>query len=139
MYQITVETDANEDDVAAVFQQLDAYNLQRSGVDTAFLPLNLFLRDDEGAIFGGLIGNTYWGWLYVGVLWVSEALRGQGYGRQLLRQAESIARERGSHHVHLDTMSFQALPFYLKQGYAQFGQLDDMPTGHSRYFLQKAL
>jgi hypothetical protein len=39
----------------------------------------------------------------------------------------------------LDTMSFQALDFYLKLGYTVFGRLDDLPEGHSRIFLKKAL
>ena len=33
----------------------------------------------------------------------------------------------------------QSLPFYLKHGYALWGQLDDFPVGHTRYFLKKAL
>jgi hypothetical protein len=37
----------------------------------------------------------------------------------------------------LDTFSFQARPFYEKLGYEVFGQLEDYPRGHSRYFLQK--
>jgi hypothetical protein len=36
-------------------------------------------------------------------------------------------------------MSFQALPFYLQAGYTVWGELVDMPVGHQRYFLQKAL
>jgi hypothetical protein len=41
--------------------------------------------------------------------------------------------------VHLDTMSFQALPFYQKQGYTVFGILEDLPEGHRRYYLRKDL
>jgi GNAT superfamily N-acetyltransferase len=139
MFTITAEIDANPADVQVIFNELDAFNRSKTEVEGNYQPLNLFVRDEAGIIVGGLIGNTYWGWLYVNVLWISEALRGQGYGRKLLHQAEAIAIERGCHHAHLDTMSFQALPFYLKEGYTQYGQLDDMPTGHSRYFLQKAL
>ena len=50
-----------------------------------------------------------------------------------------MAARRGCHRASLDTTSFQALPFYLKHGYAIWGQLDDFPIGHSRYFLKKAL
>ena len=32
---------------------------------------------------------------------------------------------------------FQALSFYQKLGYQIFGQLEDYPVGHTRYFLQK--
>lgn len=35
--------------------------------------------------------------------------------------------------------SFQALPFYQKQGYEIFGTLDRFPDAHQRYFLRKTL
>jgi hypothetical protein len=36
-------------------------------------------------------------------------------------------------------MSFQAQPFYEKQGYTVFGVLEDLPDGHKRIFLKKDL
>ena len=72
-------------------------------------------------------------------MWLDESVRRQGYGRTLVTMAEQIATERGCHAAHLDTMSFQALGFYLKPGYTVFGRLDDLPEGHSRIFLKKAL
>ncbi len=73
------------------------------------------------------------------ILWVQEDLCDQGYGRILLLAAEEEAVRRGCRHAHVDTMSFQALPFYLKHGYTIWGELPDMPAGHTRYFLKKAL
>jgi ribosomal protein S18 acetylase RimI-like enzyme len=72
-------------------------------------------------------------------LWVSEEVRGQGYGQALLEAAEEAARKRGCKNVNLDTMSFQAPAFYQKLGYRIFGQLDDFPTGYTRYYLTKQL
>jgi hypothetical protein len=45
----------------------------------------------------------------------------------------------GCHHAWLDTFSFQARPFYEKQGYRVFGVLPDYPTGQTRYFLTREL
>jgi len=42
-------------------------------------------------------------------------------------------------HAHLDTFSFQAPDFYQQRGYQVFGQLDDFPPGHRRYYLTKEL
>ena len=41
----------------------------------------------------------------------------------------------------LDTLSFQARPFYEKLGYRVYGQLEDFPagSGHTRYYLTKTL
>ena len=57
----------------------------------------------------------------------------------MLEQAEVEAVNRGCKFAYLDTFSFQALPFYEKQGYAVFGVLEDYPEGKKRYFLQKRL
>jgi GNAT superfamily N-acetyltransferase len=85
------------------------------------------------------LGNTYWGWLYISILWLAESLRGQGVGGRLLDMAEQEALDRGCRHAHVDTLDFQALPFYEKHGYAVWGTLNDLPPGHSRYFLKKDL
>ncbi len=36
-------------------------------------------------------------------------------------------------------MSCQARSFYKREGYMIFAELHDIPTGHSRSFVQKAL
>ena len=69
----------------------------------------------------------------------SGSARGQGVGSQLLAMAEQEAVARGCHSAYLDTFSFQALPFYQKQGYEVFGTLDNYPGEHKRYFLRKQL
>lgn len=88
-------------------------------------------------IIGGLLGYTNWGWLFIAQLWVAESARGGGVGRRIVEAAEAEARRRGCKHAHVDTLSFQALPFYQRLGYIVFGQLDDYPEGHTRYFLQR--
>jgi GNAT superfamily N-acetyltransferase len=101
--------------------------------------LIILLRDGTGNVVGGIKGETYWGWLYVENLSVKKSLRKQGLGKKLLEQAEREAISRGCKFAYLDTFSFQALPFYEKQGYAIFGSLKDFPKGNIRYFLKKEL
>jgi GNAT superfamily N-acetyltransferase len=122
----------------AITSGLVTFNTKRVGYDDA-KGLNLVARDESNTIIGGLIGETYWGWLYVDVLWVAEDRRSQGLGRRLLTQAEEEARARGCGNVYLDTFDFQALGFYEKLGYAVFGTLPGFPGTHTRYFLTKTL
>ncbi len=135
---IALETSPSSEDIRAVEQGLAGYNHHHAPED-GYLPLNIFLRRSDGAISGGLLGDTYWGWLYIRILWIDDAFRGKGLGSRLMNLAEEEAVRRGCHHVHLDTMSFQAQPFYEKLGYSVFGVLDDLPAGHSRIFLKKQL
>ena len=114
------------------------FNTQQAGDDHG-KNLCFVLKAPGGEVVGGVIGATYWDWLYVNLMWLQEAYRGQGYGAQLLLQAEEEARRRGAQHAYLDTFSFQAPGFYKKYGYEVFGVLEDFPAGHQRYFLKKEL
>lgn len=137
-YAIQHETDPATEDVKAVWEGLVAYNRQQTGGDN-HQSLVLLVRDEAGAVVGGLLGDTYWGGLAINILWLAESIRGQGLGSALLARAEQIARERGCHAAHLDTLSFQAPDFYLKRGYTIFGTLPDIPRGHQRFFMHKLL
>ena len=50
--------------------------------------LGVVLLDAEGKVSGGITANTVWDWLQIGVLWLPDELRGQGYGHQLLERGE---------------------------------------------------
>ena len=77
--------------------------------------------------------------MYVDILWVHENHRYKGIGTKLLLEAEKEAVQRGCHHVHLNTMSWQAPEFYQKHGYEVIGILPDIPNGNQKYLLMKAL
>lgn len=117
---------------------VDHHNIAATG-QAGYFPANFVLRSERGEVMGGLLGFIWGGWLQVDSFWVSDAVRGQGFGRGLLEAAEAYARERGCHGVFLDTYSFQARPFYERQGYEVFGTLPDCPPGHERLFLRKRL
>ncbi len=137
-FSIKIETNAEKEDVQAIYSGLDSFNnLHAQAIN--YQPLVIFLRDEAGKIAGGLAGETYWGWLHVDALWVDESLRGQDYGSQLLELAEQEALRRGCKGSHLDTMSFQAQPFYEKHGYTVWGVLEDLPEGHQRIYMKKNL
>lgn len=133
---ITYEAMPSPDEVEIIRRGLSSYNRQHAPDDT-FEPLNLFVRDLQRTILGGLLGGTIWSWLYIDILWLSDALRGHGYGSRLLAEAERLSLERGWIGSHLTTMSFQARDFYERHGYTVYGVLEDFPPGHRKFMLQK--
>ena len=117
---------------------LTEYNTQQAGDEDA-KRLCFVVKGSGGEILAGVIGVVYWDWLSLDLMWVREDLRGQGIGGRLLEQVEAEARQKGAHHVHLDTFSFQAPGFYQKHGYVVFGQLDEFPSGFQRFYMTKDL
>lgn len=117
---------------------LRSFNDTESGYAFDARPLLITLADpNTGDVLGGLFGATGYAWLHVDMLFVSESLRGSGLGTQLMRQAEDEALRRGCRGAYLDTFDFQARGFYERLGYTVFGQLEDTPPGHTRFFLKK--
>ena len=138
-YHVMLESQPLPAEMAVVIKGLTAFNAAQAGGDT---PNYLFVvvRAEDGSVAGGLVGATYLGWLQVQAVWVSEELRGQGFGHQLMKLAEAEAIQRGCPRVFLETLSFQALPFYEKCGYTIVSQVADFPPGRgSRYALTKQL
>jgi len=118
--------------------RIDTYNAQQTGFSDE-CPLQLAARHADGTLLGGLIGSTGFQWLYIHILWIEAPYRACGIGTALVRQAETLGRERGCRSSCLMTFSFQARDFYQRLGYSVFGQLDDYPEGHSLYFMKKPL
>ena len=137
-YKIVYEDKPGESAWGIIGQGVGLFNEQQVGDDSSKL-LCFVLKSDQGEIMGGLIGSTHWDWFYVDLLWVREDLRKQGYGHQLLTKAEDMARERGAKNAYLDTFSFQAPEFYQQHGYQVFGELEDFPAGHQRFYMRKKL
>lgn len=112
------------------------FNMQQAGNDSG-KTLCFVVRNPEGQMIGGVIGETYWNWLYISLMWIKEEYRGQGLGQRLLALAEEEGQKRGAEHAYLDTFSFQAPEFYKKYGWRVFGELPNFPGPHTRTFMTK--
>lgn len=95
--------------------------------------------DADGNDCGFLVWSVQYGRLHVHVAIVRADCRGQGMGRALLAQADTLAREHGCYALFLSTMSHQAQPFYEKLGFVEVGRLADTDTAAGRIWLEKVL
>ncbi|MEQ1769996.1 MAG: GNAT family N-acetyltransferase [Devosia sp.] len=138
--QIVVDPVLKPEDLAAIRDGLHAYNdAQVASAEGDDGHIGILLKDEAGKTIGGLTGRWYYDWLFVELLYVPEALRGQDVGTRLMGEAEAYARGKGMTGVWLDTFDFQARGFYEKLGYAVFGELPNYPGKHSRFFLSKRI
>jgi|SRR5665213_523191 len=135
--RIEVTNTPRKEDEALVIAQTRKYNSEFAENDHQ--SLCVFARDEVGNIIGGLTGRTYWQYLDIAFLWVDENYRGEGYATTLMKAAEAEARARGCERVFLDTLSFQALDFYQKLGYLEFGRLPGFSGKYDRIYLHKRL
>lgn len=127
-----------EKDKSEIMTGLINYNLARIE-NKSSKELGIYLKDKQGKMIGGLIGETHGNWLMIEFLWVDELHRGTHIGSQLLEQAESTAKKRGCSYAFLDTFSFQAPTFYKKHGYKEVFTLNEYPLTGKRFYFTKIL
>jgi GNAT superfamily N-acetyltransferase len=136
--KIEIELSPAYQDEQIVLSGLRQYNDEYVPADSD-ITFAVFLRGVGETILGGVLARAGRGWLHINSMWVDPSVRGRGYGTSLLAAAEEEARRRGCHSAYLDTFSFQARPFYERNGYTVFGTLNDYPQGCQRFFLRKSL
>lgn len=100
----------------------------------------VFVHNDSGELYGGLIGKRKGDWFCIDFLWVAEGMRGKKLGSEIMIAAEIRMRNEGCSYLQVDTFSFQALPFYEKLGFKLNNTIDNFPhEGMKRYYLIKQL
>ena len=94
---------------------------------------------DNGELLAALAGRTFGNWFYLESFWLAETERGKGTGSAMLAQAEAIAKARGCRYVVLDTLDFQAQPFYQRHGYKVEWTQANYPFTGCKHFMTKQL
>lgn len=122
----------------AVLKGLIAYNNSKVGKQPA-KDLAVSIRDDGGTIVGGVCGQLWGNYVFVGLVWLDEDHRGRDLASAAMDAFEARAKALGAEYAYVDTLSFQARPFYEKRGYRIFGQLDGYFGSEQRFWLTKAL
>lgn len=97
-----------------------------------------FTLNEDGQIFGGIYGASWFQVVFVHQLWINDGMRRQGFGSRLLHVLEDDAREAGCMRACVSTLSYEAPAFYRKQGYHEFGRVP-YPQGCERIWLTKDL
>jgi GNAT superfamily N-acetyltransferase len=136
--RLSSEPNGSSDEVNAIEDRINTFNVRMTG-DSDYHPVRIYLRDENGALCGGIIAHIWGGWLDIEFLYVDDHARKHGYGAQLLAAAEDEARGFGCRHACVSTYSFQARPFYERYGYEVISALEDFPPGHSHFHLRKTL
>lgn len=137
MFKVVVDHNPSHSDNEVVKEGLiSSYEAQFGERDKEF---SVFLKNDLGNVFGGILAMFDSEALYIEALWIEEHLRKQGHGKKLLAAVEGEAIKKGCKFSLVDTWDFQAEEFYLKNGYKKIGELKNYWHGHSKLFLRKKL
>jgi ribosomal protein S18 acetylase RimI-like enzyme len=137
---MTIEVVENPDQSLLDFftNKIAEYNWQNWEVSER-KPLAVQMKNEQGEVIAGATARSFGDWLLLDYLWVSEELRGQNIGSKLLAQIEATGKSRGCVKCLLDTLDFQAKPFYERHGYKVEWTQEGYPKTGCKYFMVKAL
>lgn len=102
-------------------------------------PFSIFIKDQKQNVLGGICGTTFYGSLYVDSLWIAPSLRHQRWGTKLMQEAEKIGKERSVKFITVNTMDWEAFPFYKKLGYSVEFIREGYDKNSKMFMLRKAL
>jgi GNAT superfamily N-acetyltransferase len=109
---------------------VDNHNIATTG-QAEWYPVAFFLRDENGEVLGGLLGDIWAAWLHVRTLAVAAPVQGHGFGKELMKRAENYAIERGCTDAFLDTFSLRRDLSTKNSGTAYSGRLRIIRSGTS--------
>ncbi|KQY51613.1 MULTISPECIES: GNAT family N-acetyltransferase [unclassified Nocardioides] len=89
------------------------------------------VKDADGELAAGVSGWTWGTAAGIGMTWVRDDVRRDGWGGRLLDEAEQVARDRGCVQMLVSSFTFQAPGFYESRGYVEFARTEGIPTAGS--------
>jgi len=135
---VAISRNAQSQERTLIAQGLQEFNAPHLGIHPSGA-LDVYVRDAEHTLVGGLIGEFAFCCLTIHVLWLEHHLRGKGIGSSILQEAEDAAKSYGCNFATLDTMSFQAPTFYEKRGYTRVGTIEGYPGDAQKILMRKDL
>ncbi len=132
----------NKADLKTISCGIQTYNQQHIPDDVVFEKdtcFAVFARNDNNQVVGGIRAVAFWNYCIIELLWLADETRGEGVGSKLMAKAEAFAKSKGFEYIRTETISFQARPFYEKQGFEVFGELPNHPKGHTTFCLIKKI
>jgi ribosomal protein S18 acetylase RimI-like enzyme len=123
-----------------IFAGFTRHAIEQTGQDGIGEPL-AFVAYKESSLAGACVVEHFWGTLHIKFFLVLEQCRGQGLGKKLLSHALTYGRAQQFPLAFVETMSFQALDFYLKSGftleYSRTGYIKNLSFHYLKLDLSK--
>lgn len=121
-----------------IYEGFSQHAIEMTGHDEKHEPI-AFVAMKENEFAGSLVVESFWGALHIKYIYVEKPYRHQGLGRQLMQEALKFGFKQSFPFAFVETMSFQALEFYIKCGFELEYTRTGYAHGTSFHYLKKNL
>ena len=134
---ITIKTSLQSNDKNGQYirDKLYQFNIDQIGQDIKY---SIYAYDIDKLV-GGILVSEEKTSIFIDILWVDDAYRQCGIGSKLVDAAEQNAIKKNILYSTTDTFEFQAVNFYLKNGYSEIGRIPKYIEGHDKIYFRKKL
>lgn len=126
----------DNDDADLLRNKLREFNRNAVGIEKEFA---FYARNKQDEVVGGILVTAEKTSIFIDILFVDDKYRGKGIGTKLMLAAEKEAIKRNIHYSTTDTFDFQAVNFYLANGYESIGIIKNYIEGHDKHYFRKKL
>lgn len=130
---INLDYQENKNKTASWIDQ-DTQLKEPSVLDLPEAKISLGIKKDN-KIIARLLGNIFFNGFHIELFATDPNYRSGGYGKALLDYALTLAKSKGAHFVTLETMSFNAPKFYLKNDFEVLKEISNSPIDGTSHFL----
>ncbi len=87
----------NQEDSDFIRKKVIEHNMDiiSDEVKTPLENVSYIIRNEQEEIIGGITGTLFWGHCHIDFLWVAQNCRKQGFGKELIRKMENLAKDKG--------------------------------------------
>lgn len=128
-----------EDVIGLIFEKID----KKLSIEDKFLfkSFSYAIKNDGDKIVGGITGWRIFAEIYIDELILEENLRGNGYGKKLIKIVEKEMNDGNCDNINLVTNSFlNATGFYKKCGFEiEFIRKNSKDSRFDKYYMVKKL
>jgi len=137
--KIIYRDELKKEDKETILQGLDTNAYEKRGVGKNNGLFSFVIEGEDGKLKAGMSGFNYYGCFYIDMLFVADEFRSGGHGSILMQKAEELAKKRKCFFMAVNTMDFEAGPFYEKHGFSVEFTRTGFEKGVEMHFLQKKL
>ncbi|AIF80914.1 hypothetical protein I862_01755 [endosymbiont of Acanthamoeba sp. UWC8] len=123
---------------STIFKGFAEHAIERTGINGINDAIS-FVAYRGTEFIGAMVVDLFWGQLHIKYLYIKKEYRGQNLGNQLTEHALNFGRSHKCDFAFVETMSFQALDFYIKLGFKLEFTRDGYAKNTSFHYLRKYL
>ncbi|MFC3909299.1 GNAT family N-acetyltransferase [Legionella dresdenensis] len=140
MNRTIIEVDYHPDNANVDFLRQKIIDFNKRYLHEKASQFNVLARDDKNhCIIGGASVWQHSDALYIDILWLEEGYRRQKLGTEIINTIAEQANKNNIKKLYVDTYDFQAVDFYVKQGFLIIAEVKNYLLEHDLVYLKKEL